>query len=130
MKKLLLSLILLAATFAASAKDFSWYCAVEWTEEKPEWVFVYEDIKQENDGNYRIFVKWEFPNEDKRKKAKQVWIITPNFDKFKVISSVGYNSSGDVVFTEDTPYADWKYVLPDTYAESVVETTKDILLKQ
>lgn len=122
--------MLLAVAFALSAKDYAWCCAVEWTEEKPEWVYVYEDIRQQSDGTYRIFVKWDFSNDDKHKMAKQVWLISPDFDMYKVISSVGYNSSGDAVFNEDTPYADWKYVLPDTYAESIIDTAKDVLLKK
>lgn len=104
------------------------FCAVECTEKQHEWVFVYEDIKLQNDGNYRIFVKWDYP--DEKETAKQVWLISAAFDKIIVVSTVGYNSNGEAVYRQDYPYgSEWSYVLPDTYAEAIIETTKEILLK-
>ncbi|WP_286335313.1 hypothetical protein [Bacteroides caecimuris] len=126
MKKLLL-ILLTSLPMIVSAKEFSWVCAIEWTEDNPEWLFVYEDIKTQTDGNYRIFVKWEFPNEtDDKAEAKQVWLISPDFERIRVMSSVGYNRKGKIVYTDNIPQ-DWKFILPDTYVESIVETTKGIL---
>lgn len=128
MKGVVLSFVLCLMSFCAMAKDFAWFCAVEWTEKKPEWVFVYEDVKVQNDGTYRIFVKWDFP--ETKKIAKQVWLISSDFDKILIVSSVGYDRNGNSEYHQDYPYGrDWTYVLPETYAESVVETTKEILLR-
>lgn len=130
--RLWLALTAIFMAFIANAKDFAWVCAIERSEKKPEWVFVYEDIKLQSDGTYRVFVKWEFDNNDpKMHSAKQVWLLSPDFDKTHVVSSVGYNDKGEVVYTENNPYgAAWKYVLPDTNAEAVVETVKELLLSK
>lgn len=129
MKKLLLLIVLLILSYSLEAKDFAWLCAVEWTKEKPEWVFVYEDVKLQNDGTYRIFVKWDFP--DTKKKAKQVWIVSADFDRILIVSSTGYDKDGKSEYHQEFPYGrEWTYVLPETYAESVIETTKEILLRE
>lgn len=126
MKKLLLTLFLLLP-LTMLAKDFAWFCAVEWTEKKPEWVFVYEDVKLQNNGTYRVFVEWDFP--DTKKKAKQVWIISADFDRILIVSSTGYGKDGNSEYHQEYPYGkEWTYVMPETYAEAVVETTKEILL--
>lgn len=104
----------------------TWVCAVEYTDTDPTWVFVNDDIAKDNDGNLRIFLKWEFPNDEKKSSAKQGWLIAPSYDKIRVVQSVGYDKSGNVVYT-DNHYHDWQYVLPATYAEAIVETTKEIL---
>lgn len=124
-------ILFLTISFAIHASDHAWVCAIEWSEKKPEWVFVYEDIKLQSDGTYRVYVKWEFDNNDPNKhSAKQVWLLSPDFDQTYVLSSVGYNDKGQVTFSDDDPYGEWFYVLPDTYAEAVVETAKEILLKK
>ncbi len=129
MKRAIGLILFLLVSVALYAKDYAWVCAVEWSEKKPECVFVYEDIKHHSDGTYRVYVKWEFDNNDpKMHSAKQVWLLSPDFDQTYILSSVGYNDKGEVVYSEDDPYGEWKYVLPDTYAEAVVETTKGILL--
>lgn len=129
MRKLLLLLVAFFLPLALSAKEFAWFCAVEWTEKKPEWVFVNENVRLQNDGTYRIFVKWEFA--DTKKIAKQVWLISADFDKTIVVSSVGYDKDDKVEYREEYPYGeDWSYVLPETYAEAVIETTKEILIKK
>lgn len=130
MRSILITLFLLASAAVAHAKDFAWLCAVEYTEKRPEWVFVYEDIKIQNGGDYRVFVKWDFPDDPKKGHAKQVWLLSSDFDQFYVVSSAGYDKEGKVVYSEDNPNGGWKYVLPDTYAEAIVETVKEILLKQ
>lgn len=131
MKRLCSLTLALLTVLAVCAKDFVWVCAIEWTEKKPEWVFVYEDVKLQNDGCYRIFVKWEFTNDPNKSEAKQTWLISPDFGKVKVVKSVGYNKDGKVVYSEDVPYGeDWTYVMPETYSEAVVETTKEILQKR
>lgn len=128
MKKIFLTILLLLP-LTMMAKDFAWFCAVEWTEKKPEWVFVYEDVKLQADGTYRIFVKWDFP--DTKKKAKQVWLISADFDRILIVSSTGYDKEGKSEYHQDYPYGrEWTYVLPETYAESVIETTKEILMKK
>lgn len=109
------------------ANEYSWQCAVEWTEENPEWVFVYEDIKINQDGNYRIFVKWDFPGKSEISQAKQTWLIAPDFDQVLIVSNVGFNQSGEIIYSENYPYGDWKYVLPDSYAASIIKTMKEIL---
>lgn len=121
---------MLASAAVLHARDLAWYCAIEYTEKKPEWVFVYEDIKIQRDGDYQVFVKWEFPDDHKKGQAKQIWLFSPDFDQFYVVSSVGYDKESKVVYSEDNPNGGWKYVFPDTYAEAIVETTKEILLKQ
>lgn len=131
MKRLFSLTLALLIVFAVCAKDFAWVCAIEWTEKNPEWVFVYEDVKLQSDGCYRIFVKWVFPDDLKKSEAKQTWLISPDFDKVKIVKSVGYSKDGKVVYSEDNPYGEiWKYVMPETYSEAVVETTKEILLKK
>lgn len=131
MKRLYNVMLALLTVLAVCAKDFVWVCAIEWTEKKPEWVFVYEDVKLQNDGCYRIFVKWEFTNDPNKSKAKQMWLISPDFDKVMVVKSVGYDKNGDVVYSQDEPYgSDWDYVMPNTYSEAIVETAKEILLKK
>lgn len=131
MKSTLTALLLLISTPVVHAKDFAWICAIEWSEKKPEWVFVYEDIKLQSDGTYRLYVKWEFDNNDpEQHTSKQVWLLSPDFDQTYILSSVGYNDKGEVVYKEEDPYGEWSYVLPDTYAEAVVETAKEILLKK
>lgn len=129
MRKLLLVFVAILLSLGVTAKEFAWYCAVEWTEKKPEWVFVNEDVRLQNDGTYRIFVKWEFP--ETKKKAKQVWLISADFDKTIIVSSVGYDKDGNSEYHQDYPYGrEWSYIIPETYAEAVVETTKEILLKK
>ncbi len=131
MKRLISLALALAVSLAVCAKDFAWICAIEWTEKKPEWVFVYEDVRLQDDGCYRIFIKWEFPNDSKKSMAKQTWLISSDFDKVKIVKSVGYSNDGKVVYSEDKPYGEnWTYVMPETYSEAVVETTKEILLKK
>ena len=131
MKRIIGLILFVVSMIPIYAKDYAWFCAIEWSEKKPEWVFVYEDIKHQSDGKYRVFVKWEFDNNDPQKhSAKQVWLISPDFDQTYILSSVGYNDKGEVVYKEDDPYGEWFYVLPDSYAEAVVETTKEILLKK
>lgn len=131
MKRLFSLTLALAFALVIHAKDFAWVCAIEWTEKKPEWVFVYEDVRLQNDGCYRIFVKWEFTNDPNKSKAKQTWLISSDFDKVMVVKSVGYDKSGDVVYSQDEPYgSDWDYVMPNTYSEAIVDTAKEILLKK
>lgn len=133
MKKLVALILYLVALLPLNAqeKEHSWVCAVEWTESMPEWVFVYDDIKRNSDGDFLVFIKWEFDNDDsKHKSAKQTWIISPDFSEVKIVKSVGYNADGKVVYSEDSPYGDWSYVMPDTYAEAIVGTAKEILLKR
>lgn len=52
MRNLLFALVAIFLSLSVSAKEFAWYCAVEWTEKKPEWVFVNEDVRLQNDGTY------------------------------------------------------------------------------
>lgn len=129
MKRLLCLTLVFVATLIACAKDFAWRCAIEWTEKKPEWIFVYEDIKQLSDGCFRIFTKWEFTDDPNKSSAKQTWFISPDFDKVVVVKSVGYNKEDEIVYSEDYPYGmNWSYVMPDTYSEAVVNTVIEILL--
>lgn len=131
MKRLLSLILTLVVAFEIYSKDFGWICAIEWTEKQPEWVFVYEDVKLQSDGCYRIFLKWEFPNDPSKSMAMQTWLISPDFDKIAVVKSVGYNKDGKVEYSQDTPYRDnWEYVMPNTYSEAIVTTAKEILLKQ
>lgn len=131
MRRLFSLTLAILVAFVVCAKDFAWICAIEWTEKKPEWVFVYEDVKLQSDGCYRIFVKWEFPNDQKKSEAKQTWLISSDFDKVKVVKSVGYDKGGDVVYSQNEPYgSDWNYVMPDTYSEAIVKTAKEILFKE
>ncbi len=131
MRRLFSLTLALIIAIAVYAKDFAWVCAIEWTEKNPEWVFVYEDVKMQSDGCYRVFVKWEFPNDTKKSEAKQTWLISSDFDKIQIVKSVGYNKDGEAVYSQDYPYGcGWDYVMPDTYSESIVETTKQILLKK
>lgn len=131
MKRLLILLLFISFTISIYAKEFAWYCAVEYTKENPEWVFVYEDVKLLQDGNYRVYVKWEFPDDPTKSNAKQTWIVTSDFDRMCVVESVGYDNEGNIAYFEKCPYgSDWEYILPDTYAESIVNTTKQILLKR
>ncbi len=129
MRKLSLVLVAIFLPLGMSAKEFAWFCAVEWTEEKPEWVFVNEDVRHNADGTYRIFVKWEFP--ETKKKAMQVLLISADFDKTIVVSSVGYDKDGNSEYSQDYPYGrEWMYVLPGSYAKAIIETTKEILMKK
>lgn len=131
MKRLLILILLLSFTISIYAKEFAWCCAVEYTKEHPEWVFVYEDVKLLQDGNYRVFVKWEFPDDATKSHAKQTWIITPDFDRMCIVESAGYDNKGKNTYFQKYPYgSDWNYILPDTYAESIINTTKQILLKR
>lgn len=130
MKRLIVILLsLLPVVTAIAAKDYSWVCAVEWTEEQPEWVFVYEDIKRNNDGTYRAFIQWEFTNDPSKAYAIQTWLISSDFDQIRVMGTVGYDKQNNVAYTDSTPQ-NWKYVLPETYAEAIVQTIREILSTQ
>lgn len=50
MKRLLFLLVTFTALLPVHAEKPAWVCAIEWSEEKPEWVFVYEDVKLQADG--------------------------------------------------------------------------------
>lgn len=116
---------------AINAKHFAWICAVEQTDNNPDWIFVYEDVKQLQDGCYRVFIKWEFTEEPDKSMATQAWLISSDFDKIQIVKSTGYDKQGKLVYSEDYPYGEkWSYVMPDTYCESIVETAKGILLKK
>ena len=128
MKRLLFLLVTFTALLPVHAEKPAWVCAIEWSEEKPEWVFVYEDVKLQADGCYRIFIKWEFTDDPEKSMAKQTWLISPDFDMVKVVKSVGYGKDGKVAYSDDEPYGEWSYVLPETFAEGVDNTTKEILL--
>lgn len=129
MRRILSLLILIITLLISHAQERSWICAIEWTENQPEWVFVYEDVKLNSDGTYRAFVKWEFEDDPKRACAKQTWLISPDFDQIRVLGTVGYDKHNNVVYNESTPQ-DWRFVLPETYAEGIVKTVREILLKQ
>lgn len=131
MKRIINIVLFFAVTISAFAKGFAWVCAIEWTEKNPEWVFVYEDVKLLQNGCYRIYVKWEFTEDPAKSKAKQTWIVSPDFDRVVITQSVGYNKEGEVVYSQNYPYCEeWSYVLPETYSEAVVKTVKEILLKK
>lgn len=130
MTRTIVAIILFFASLTCMAKEYAWVCAIEWTEKRPEWIFVYENIKEQTDG-YIIFVKWEFPDDAKKSMAKQTWLVSRDFSKTKVVKSVGYDKQGKIAYSEDEPYGPkWNYVMPETISEAIVETARGILLKK
>lgn len=124
MRPFVLLLAVLAFTASAEPKDFAWVCVVE---EEGEWLFVYEDIRKQTDGVYRIFVKWEYTNDPDISHATQTWLVSPDFDQICVLSTVGYNRQGEIAYTNYEPDEQWHYVMPETYAKSVVETAQGLI---
>lgn len=129
MKRFLILLIAFVYGVTAYAREYAWLCAIERTDENHNWVFVSEDLKLQNDGNYRVFVKWEFTDDPNKSRAMQVWLISPDLTMIKVVRSVGYDREGRVAYTNNEP-EDWDYVMPNTYAEAVIEVAGYILESQ
>lgn len=77
MKRLLFLLVTFTALLPVHAEKPAWVCAIEWSEEKPEWVFVYEDVKLQADGCYRIFIKWELPMTPKSRWQNKLGLSRP-----------------------------------------------------
>lgn len=131
MKRVCIIFAMFLCVLMMHAKSFAWVCAIEWTEKDPSWVFVYEDVKLLQDGTYRVFVKHDFPNEKKMKKAKQTWLISSDFDRIKILNNVMYEADGKLLDSQEYPYGyDWEFVMPETTAECIVITAKEILLKK
>lgn len=129
MKKLFIALIFVLLGTLFSKAETTW---IEIYDDKEVTIYMSKDIRQTDNGGYRVWEKHEYKKPQLINKKTYNYIIAlTEYDKylerFKTFADYYYNKYDKFLHSKIDKFPEWEYVIPDSIGEIIAEIIREVL---